>query len=66
MYNAVTLKKYLVEFFGIESKEVYSFDNANGRTGFRISGINAITRKEIREIEAKTDLFLDSIELIED
>ena len=63
MYPEATLKKYLCEFLHLGPSQVWKFDNGNGKIGFRIEIEEMIFRKDIAEIEKKTDLFLQSIKL---
>ena len=63
MYPDVTLKKYLCDFLHLRPSQVWKFDNGNGKVGYRIEIEDMILRKDIAEIEKKTDLFLQSINL---
>jgi hypothetical protein len=61
MYLNSTLEKYLCSTLDISSSNVYKFDNVNGKTGYRITTVTEVSRKQIVEIEKKTDLFLQYI-----
>jgi hypothetical protein len=61
MYVKDTVERYVLSV--IPDGEIYHFDNGNGKVGFRIDTYDKISRKQIEDIEKKTDLFLVSIDL---
>ena len=61
MYVKETIDKYIKSV--IPNCEVYHFDNENGKTGFKIDTHYKVNRKQIEDIEKKTDLFLTTIDL---